>query len=1437
MFCGELRLHCDGDGLYHVRLHAAGNRDYKQRRRNVCHQYLRSGRKSRGHDRRDGACHAVRLRRSCRRCIATINPDGSIVRTQYDGGGRIVATTDADGNVTQYKYDRLGRKIEEIDPTPGGPGNLTSPVILYGYDSRGNLQYVTNTYLQGSGTAASLGDPSCTTTYYYDSLGRKTAEVQPDPDDIDGTNGPLPAPITLYGYDANGNLTSVVDARGASDDTLDAVGYATDVNGDDAAHTTTYRYDESGHKIEDILPDPSGNTANPVHSYVWYYYDGNGNLLYEVNSNGATASRPATFPTSASYNADTTQYVYDALGHKIEEIDPAPNSSDLSVRPVTQYNYDCLGNLISVVDPLNNATYYQYNERGQAVATTDALGNTTSTLYDAVGNAILVTNALGQTTTTQYDAMNRTVIVQGPKLDDNPYVSAPKTTYQYDHAGNLLSTTDPRGDTTWYQYDALNRKVGVTDALGSYSGDSLHTTTTMYDEWGRVSQVTDQLGRVTYYEYDNLGRQTGSGQADSTGTLAASGLVAYWKLDGNLADTVSGNTGNFSGSGQQWVPAQFGEGLKLDGNEVATVTYGPLDTTAHDCAKTTVSFWMNWDGVENEMPFCWGGGLYDLWIVNSYIGFNTGWNDILGTTFSKDQWEGQWVHIAAVFCNDAPSSGTVQLYINGQLQTLIYESGTCSRPDAAVSSTAYIGGCLNGYQFSGVIDDVRIYDRQLSAAEVLNVMHSALWSTTTYDADGNVAATTDPLGNATYHEYDNLGRQTGSGQSDPTGSMGGSGLVRDWKLDGSLADDSGCNDGTFTGSGQQWVAGHSDGGLKLNGSGAVTVTNLPLDTTANDYAKTTVSFWMKWDGVGNEMPFCWNGGLYDLWIVNDYIGFNTGNGECLGTQFSAEQRAGQWVHVAAVFCNGTPTSNAVELYIDGQLQSLTLYKPSGSTPWTNNPLNAAVSNTAYIGSGSTGYMFSGTIDDVRIYSRQLTGDEVLSVMNSADPLIVPSGLVRDWKLDGNLADASGYNDAAFTDSGLLWADGHFGEGLKLNGSGAVDVTNLPLDTTANDGAKTTVSFWMKWDGSASENGDNSEMPFCWDGANLYDLWMVNGYIGFNTGGGECLGTTFSKDQWENQWVHIAAVFCNGAPSCNTVQLYINGQLQPLTYELNGQGRSDAVVSSTAYIGECPTGKRFGGVIDDVRIYNRELSAAEVLNVMHSALWSTTTYDAVGNVTETTDPSGNTTYYDYDNLGRQVGSGQSDPTGAMGASGLVGYWKLDGSPADATSGHNDGIFMDSGLLWADGHFGEGLSFDGGGAVAVTNVPVNTTAGDTVKTTVTFWMKWDGSASENGAVGEMPFCWDGGPYDLWIVNGYIGFNTGCNDILGTTFSADQWKDQWVHIAAVFCNGTPSSSTVQLYINGELQTLIDESSGTNSRTDAVVSSTAYIGEGTAAAIGLVA
>ena len=678
------------------------------------------------------------------RCIATIQPDGSVVRTEYDGGGRVVGTTDARGNTTTYKYDKLGRTIEMIAPDPdGSSGPLPSPVTLYGYDSRGNLQYVTNTYATSSTTTAVAGDtPAYTTDYQYDNLGRKKAEILPDPD---GT-GPLPRPVTLYTYDANGNLQTVVDARGASDDTRDAYGnVSSDPLNNDAAHTTTYVYDEVNRKVEDIVPDQDGNgTATTL--YTWYYYDGNNNLRYVVDANGTIGTggvRPQTFSSSANY---TTEYDYDNLNRKTEEIQPDPDgTSNPLPRPVTLYTYNALGNLSEVTDPNNNVTQYVYDLRNRLTTTIDALGEATTDWYDAVGNVIFVADALGRVTGTQYDAMNRKIAVTEPKPDaTNPGQPGPTATYRYDLNGSLLSTTDPLGNTTWYQYDALNRQVGVTDALGAYSGDPQHTTTTTYDQWGRVSAVTDQLGRTTDYVCDNLGRKIEEIDPDPT-----TGVVS--QNDSQCPKTYYG----YDADGNlKYVTDPLGSG-KLD---TAHTTYYFYDTLNRQvCTIDPLANKTAWNTDTNipDLAPAYVAGDHSVRTTFDNLGDVKTTRDQLGrvTTYQYD-------YLGRKTQEIDPAAMSL---VNGTMQSVQATTTYAYDADGNLLSTTDPDTHTSWTSYDALNRPIRSVSAMGSGP---TDTHYA--TVTTYDALGNVLSVTDPDGNRTSYSYDRLNRRTQT--TDPLGN-------------------------------------------------------------------------------------------------------------------------------------------------------------------------------------------------------------------------------------------------------------------------------------------------------------------------------------------------------------------------------------------------------------------------------------------------------------------------------------------------------------------------------------------------------------------------------------------------------------------------------------------------------------------------------------------
>lgn len=102
-------------------------------------------------------------------------------------------------------------------------------------------------------------------------------------------------------------------------------------------------------------------------------------------------------------------------------------------------------------------------------------------------------------------------------------------------------------------------------------------------------------------------------------------------------------------------------------------------------------------------------GLLQVAVVNGYQRGTTGIND------------SQWHHVAAVLEDDgSPNTSTIKIYVNGIEETAY----TTLASPIETGSDPYVQVGLYNYNdagaryFKGLNDDVRIYDRALSATEI-----------------------------------------------------------------------------------------------------------------------------------------------------------------------------------------------------------------------------------------------------------------------------------------------------------------------------------------------------------------------------------------------------------------------------------------------------------------------------------------------------------------------------------------------------------------------------------------------------------------------------------------------------------------------------------------------------------------------------------------------
>lgn len=203
---------------------------------------------------------------------------------------------------------------------------------------------------------------------------------------------------------------------------------------------------------------------------------------------------------------------------------------------------------------------------------------------------------------------------------------------------------------------------------------------------------------------------TTSGSGGTTCVLDILGdnsCVATYQLNGNANDVGGNYNGSISGT-IPFVTGQFGQAAQIGpSNDYINTTINPSSFTV-----ATVSCWFKRNGTPtNSRHMIWGGAtsttIFGLVEVGSsiYIGNNTG-----ATAFSKTDFTNYWQHIVI-----AATSSSCTTYLNGQLADNLSHSLPFLN-----STSSFIGRSSYGnyHQMNGDLDQVRIFNKALSAAEV-----------------------------------------------------------------------------------------------------------------------------------------------------------------------------------------------------------------------------------------------------------------------------------------------------------------------------------------------------------------------------------------------------------------------------------------------------------------------------------------------------------------------------------------------------------------------------------------------------------------------------------------------------------------------------------------------------------------------------------------------
>ena len=210
----------------------------------------------------------------------------------------------------------------------------------------------------------------------------------------------------------------------------------------------------------------------------------------------------------------------------------------------------------------------------------------------------------------------------------------------------------------------------------------------------------------------------------------------------------------------------------------------------------------------------------------------------------------------------------------------------------------------------------------------------------------------------------------------------------------------------------------------------------------------------------------------------------------------------------------------------------------------------------------------------------------LSIASSEAATAAPSGLVAAYAFDegsgSTVADASG-NGNTGTITGATWAaTGKYGKALQFNGSSAL--VTVPDAASLHLSSGMTLEAWVnpstvtaKWRDVIYKGNDNYYLEGTSTNASRPDAGMIAG-----GGYADAYGTAKLP---ANTWSYLAETY-DGA----TLRLYVNGT------QVAATAHTGSIASSTNPLqigGDSLYGQYFAGLIDNVRVYNTALTAAQI----------------------------------------------------------------------------------------------------------------------------------------------------------------------------------------------------------------------------------------------------
>lgn len=208
----------------------------------------------------------------------------------------------------------------------------------------------------------------------------------------------------------------------------------------------------------------------------------------------------------------------------------------------------------------------------------------------------------------------------------------------------------------------------------------------------------------------------------------ASGLDAYWRLDGNSKDVIRGLDGTDTNISYSFTDGKVAQGALFDGSSSDISINSGSSLVYERTQKFSIAAWVKSTASSSEKPIysteenspnylgitLWYSSFFSTNKLSLFMGSNTQGIGVGGSTTLSD---GNWHFVVATYDGSSDASG-VKLYCDGNLESMTVNQNNLASQTLVGSALPHIGTRQGGLFWVKSIDEVGVWKRILTPEEI-----------------------------------------------------------------------------------------------------------------------------------------------------------------------------------------------------------------------------------------------------------------------------------------------------------------------------------------------------------------------------------------------------------------------------------------------------------------------------------------------------------------------------------------------------------------------------------------------------------------------------------------------------------------------------------------------------------------------------------------------